>query len=269
MDDRLLSRLRCPGCQKPLLLKDQVLVCSACQKTYPLFRNIPLLLESTQINHIWMKYFDDQVEEKGDTIAANSYLTRSHFSWLQQAVLKVIGNIKNLMIIDVGCGTGHFSSALAKENFLVGLDLSLHMLLAAQKKGFQPIQASATALPLACNSFDLVLANSIIQCIACAEKFLTELVRVCAPGGRIIISAFNSQNIFLRLFRYLELTPRPPLFFHPLKKIIDLLTKQGVQNLKIYLLFYPLRFKKEVNKFKAVPTSWLYLASSFVIEAKK
>lgn len=269
MDDRLLSRLRCPGCQNPLFLKDQVLICSACQKTYSLFRNIPLLLEPTETNDIWMKYFDDQVEEKGDTIAANSYLTRGHFSWLQQAVLEVIGNIKNLMIIDVGCGTGHFSFALAKENFLVGLDLSLQMLLAAQKKGFQPIQASASSLPLASNSFDLVLANSIIQCIACAEKFISELVRVCAPGGRIVISAFNSQNIFLRLFRYLEITPRPPLFLHPLKKIIDLLAKLGAPTLKIDLLFYPLKFKKEINNFKARSKSWLYLASSFVIEAKK
>lgn len=208
---------------------------------------------------MWEKYFDDQIEEKGDSIAANSYLNQSHFRRLQQAVLKAVGDIRDLTIIDVGCGTGHFSLALTAHNFLVGLDLSLKMLIAAQAKGFYPVQASATALPLVRNSFDLVLANSIIQCIADAEKFLAELVRICVPGGRIIISAFNSQNIFYRIFRYLESTKRPPLFLHPLERIINILSGQGARILKIYLLFYPLNFKKEAINFKTFSKSFLYL----------
>lgn len=269
MDERLLARLRCPNCHHSLSFKDQILLCSGCQRTYSLYKNIPQFLEPTKNNCRWEKYFNNQIEEKGDTIAANSYLNQSHFRLLQQAVSKVVGDIKNLTIIDLGCGTGHFSSALAAHNFLVGLDLSLKMLIAAQAKGFQPVQASASKLPLADNSFDLVLANSLIQCLADAEKFLAELVRICAPGGRIIISAFNSQNLFFRLFRYLELTKRPPLFLHPLKKIINLLASQDTQILTIYLLFYPLKFKKEVINLRAFQKSLLYLASSFIVEVQK
>lgn len=269
MDERLLSRLRCPVCHSSLSLKDQIFVCLNCRQTYSLYKNIPQLLELTKTSSCWQKYFDDQIEDMGDTLAANSYLNQGHFRRLQRTVLKVVGDIKDLTIIDVGCGTGHFSFALTAQNFLVGLDFSLKMLIAAQAKGFQPVQASATGPPLADNSFDLVLANSVIQCIADAKKFLNELLRICIPGGRIIISAFNSQNIFFRIFRYLELTKRPPLFLHPLKRIINILSGQRARILRTYLLFYPLKFEKEVTNFKTIQQSFLYLASSFVIEVQK
>lgn len=269
MDERLLMRLRCPACHHSLSLKDQILVCSGCRKTYSLYKNIPRLLESTENNGCWENYFDNLIEKKGDTIAANSYLNQGHFRRLQQAVFKIAGNIKDLTIIDLGCGTGHFSFPLAVHNFLVGLDLSLKMLLAAQARGFQPVQASAAEPPLADNSFNLVLANSIIQCIADAEKFLTELVRLCSSGGRIIISTFNSQNIFFRIFRYFELTRRPRLFLHPLKRITSLMSRQETRILRIYLLFYPLKYEKEVINLKSLQKSFLYLASSFVVEVQK
>ncbi len=269
MDERLLSRLRCPLCHSSLSLKDQILMCSGCQETYSIYNKIPRLLKLTEIQSYWQNYFDERIEKKGDSLAANSYLNQGHFRLLQQTVLKVTGNIKDLMIIDVGCGTGHFSFPLVTDNYLVGLDLSHKMLQAAQAKGFHPIQASALEPPLADNSFDLVLANSIIQCLADAEKFLAELVRICIPRGRIIISAFNSQNIFFRILHHLEPERKPSLFLHPLKKIIKLLSKQKVGILGIYLLFYPLKFKKKFINFRKLQSIFLFLASSFVIEAKK
>jgi len=269
MDERLLNYLRCPGCHSPLILEGQSLFCSGCRKTYTFFKNIPQLFDQTAFKDNWQRYFEAQLREKGDSVAANSYLNQGHFRRLQQTVLETIGKTSDKAIVDVGCGTGHFTASLARQNILFGLDLSLEMLLVAEAKGFFPVQARATELPLADNAFDLVLANSLIQCLAEVRKLLTELVRVCSPGGRIIISGFNSQNIFLRAFRYLEITRRPPLFFHPLNKIIELLAEGGVQSLKIVLLFYPLKVRKEFINPRQIRPGYLYLASSFVLEAQK
>jgi len=269
MDEKLLNYLRCPGCHSPLINQGQSLLCSGCQRTYSLFRNIPQLLNQSALKDNWQKYFEAQLREKGDTVAANSYLNQGHFHRLQQTVLETIGQASHKVIVDVGCGTGHFTASLASQNILLGLDFSLEMLLRAEAKGFFPVQARATELPLADNSFDLVLANSIIQCLPDVGKFLAELVRVCSPGGRIIISGFNSQNIFLRAWRHLEITRRPPLFFHPLNRIIEILTIFGAQTLKVRLLFYPLRTRKEFAHPRGISPGCLYLASSFVLEARK
>jgi len=269
MDEKLLNYLRCPGCHSPFIFEGQSLFCSGCQQTYSFFKNIPQLLNQSALNDSWQRYFEAQIREKGDSVAANSYLNQGHFRRLQQTVLETIGKTSDKVIVDVGCGTGHFTASLASQNILLGLDLSLEMLLAAESKGFFPVQARATELPLADNAFDLVLANSVIQCLPDARKFLAELVRVSNEGGRIIISGFNSQNIFLRTWQHLEITRRPPLFFHPLNRIIEILADSGAQTLKVRLLFYPLRTRKEFFHPRRFRPACLYMASSFVLEARK
>jgi ubiquinone/menaquinone biosynthesis C-methylase UbiE len=269
MDEKLLNYLRCPGCHSPFIFEGQNLVCSGCRQTYSFFKNIPQLLDQSALKDSWQRYFEAQIREKGDSVAANSYLNQGHFRRLQQTVLETIGKMSDKVIVDVGCGTGHFTSSLASQNILLGLDLSLEMLLAAEAKGFFPVQARATELPLADNAFDLVMANSVIQCLPDARKFLTELVRVSNEGGRIIISGFNSQNIFLRAWQHLEITRRPPLFFHPLNRIIEILADSGAQTLKVRLLFYPLRTRKDFFHPQRFRPACLYLASSFVLEARK
>jgi len=269
MDEKLLKYLRCPGCHSPLNFEGQSLFCSGCRKTYSFFKNIPQLLNKSAFEDKWQRYFEARLREKGDTVAANSYLNQGHFRRLQQTVLETIGETSDKIIVDVGCGTGHFTASLASQNILFGLDLSLEMLLVAEAKGLFPVQARATELPLADNAFDLVLANSLIQCVAEVRKLLSELVRVCSPGGRIIISGFNSQNIFLRVYRHLEIIGRPPLFFHPLSRIIDILSEFGAPSLKVLLLFYPFKIRKEFINPRLISPGCLYLASSFVLEARK
>ncbi|MCX7974796.1 MAG: methyltransferase domain-containing protein [Candidatus Aminicenantes bacterium] len=269
MEEKLLHRLRCPSCYHPLYYDGQILSCSACQQSYLFYKNIPLLSKQARIDRDWERFFNGQVKQKGDTIAANSYLNEHHFYLLQQAVLEMVGPVKNMNIIDIGCGTGHFSASLAKENLLVGLDLSLQMLMAAEAKGFYPIQASALELPLAENSFDLVLANSIIQCIHEIENFLAGLVRLCLPGGRIIISAFNCQNFFFKTFRQLKRNQSPRLFLYPLGKIVPTLAKFGARPSRITLLFYPFKLRKKILDFKFFEKAFLLVASSFVLEARK
>ncbi len=269
MEERFLSLLRCPHCRGSLSLAAEALCCPECLRTYPLQENIPLFLNEAGKDNPWEKYFNEQAKEKGDSIAANSYLHEAHFRLLRQAFYELIGQVEGAVILDVGCGTGHFASSLAGQNFLVGLDVSLGMLKAAATKGFHPVLSQGGRWPVADDAFDLVLANSVLQCVAEAEMFLAEMSRACRPGGRLIISAFNCQNIGWQLIRHLVKRQHPRLFFHPISKVVGLLKEYGSELIKINLLFYPLPWRKQFKRLGRFSRGVIPVASSFVLEAKK
>ena len=44
IDEKLLSLLACPACQGDVRLQDKKIVCTRCQKSYPIVDGIPVLL---------------------------------------------------------------------------------------------------------------------------------------------------------------------------------------------------------------------------------
>jgi len=44
IDEALLALLACPACQGPVKLQDQKIVCTCCQREYPIVDGIPVLL---------------------------------------------------------------------------------------------------------------------------------------------------------------------------------------------------------------------------------
>ncbi|ALM52920.1 malonyl-ACP O-methyltransferase BioC [Halomonas huangheensis] len=98
-------------------------------------------------------------------------------------------------IVDIGCGPGDLTCALADhfpEAQLLGVDLSAAMLDAARQLSQQPrltwLCADATQLPLANASQDLVVSNLAIQWCPDLTATLRELRRVMRPGGRAVIN---------------------------------------------------------------------------------
>ncbi len=106
-------------------------------------------------------------------------------------------------VLDVGCGPGRHSHALAeREIAVVGIDLSWRFVsLAAATSGGSYAQADARLLPVRAGSFDAALS-------LCQGGFgllggpgsgvdedldvLREMVAAVRPGGRIVLSAFSS-----------------------------------------------------------------------------
>ena len=97
--------------------------------------------------------------------------------------------------LDIGCGGGHLSFALAPHLArIVALDPSPGMLAAvsqaAASKGLRHIevqQASAESLPLGDGSFDLVCTRYSAHHWTRLEKAAQELARVLAPGAHALI----------------------------------------------------------------------------------
>lgn len=96
--------------------------------------------------------------------------------------------------LDIGCGTGRSTHALAKFcSFVVGIDPSIEMLREAQaQQSITYMNASGEKLPIADNSIDTVSMAGSLNYID--RKLLAwELNRVCCPDAEIVVYDFEVE----------------------------------------------------------------------------
>jgi ubiquinone/menaquinone biosynthesis C-methylase UbiE len=93
-------------------------------------------------------------------------------------------------LLDVGCGTGHDTRALATaagpEGVAIGIDASAVMLKAARTRGGSYLQADARILPYDGGAFDGTRIDRVLQHVAGPGEAVGELVRVTRSGGRMV-----------------------------------------------------------------------------------
>jgi ubiquinone/menaquinone biosynthesis C-methylase UbiE len=104
-----------------------------------------------------------------------------------------IGNAK--VIVDVGCGEGAFSRALAYEGRLV-IALDIEKRLLREIENIEKVCADAHHLPLRDGSVDYVLCLSLLEHLENPAKCVEELYRVLKYGGTAIIQLPNLQYPF-------------------------------------------------------------------------
>lgn len=113
-------------------------------------------------------------------------------------------------ILDVGCGSGEYTKILSNLGNTIASDISFIQCERLKKLGFKCIQADALHLPLKSNSFDLILANQVVEHIEDPISFAKELIRVCKVSGRILITTPNrfspTRIIQLTFKNYLDET---------------------------------------------------------------
>ncbi|MEM6366576.1 MAG: class I SAM-dependent methyltransferase [Planctomycetota bacterium] len=105
-------------------------------------------------------------------------------------------------VLEIGVGTGLSLASYPKNIELTGIDLSESMLAEAQAMidqnnwghvSVQPMDAEN--LSFEDNQFDVVTAFHTVSVVADPAKMMREIVRVCRPGGQIlIINHFRSGN---------------------------------------------------------------------------
>ncbi len=108
-------------------------------------------------------------------------------------------------VLEVGVGTGISLDAYTPYVHVVGVDPSAKMLAQAMKKvrenGWTHVelrQGDALNLEFPDSSFDYVCTFHVITVVPDPVKMMREMVRVCKPGGRIvIINHFASANPIL------------------------------------------------------------------------
>ena len=97
-------------------------------------------------------------------------------------------------ILEVGVGTGINASLYPRNCHVTGIDFSAKMLDKARervaKKGVTNVtlgEMDAANLTFADGSFDIVYAPYVISVVSDPLRVVSEMHRVCRPGGKIVI----------------------------------------------------------------------------------
>jgi demethylmenaquinone methyltransferase/2-methoxy-6-polyprenyl-1,4-benzoquinol methylase len=109
-------------------------------------------------------------------------------------------------LLDVGGGTGRVAGALAEHvRQLVLVDVSAGMLRqATTKNGLQPANAVAEQLPFPDGAFDRILMVDALHHVADQKRTAAELMRVLAPGGRLVVEEPDLAHISVKLVALAE-----------------------------------------------------------------
>ncbi|MEO5666473.1 MAG: bifunctional 2-polyprenyl-6-hydroxyphenol methylase/3-demethylubiquinol 3-O-methyltransferase UbiG [Bdellovibrionota bacterium] len=134
-----------------------------------------------------------------DPVALLRAESRIRNPWVLETIQKEWGSIRP-QVLDVGCGGGFLSNALAQAGMNVtGVDLSEESLQVAKKydatKSVNYIVADAYALPHADSSFDVVCAMDFLEHVDDPARAIREMSRVLRPKGLLFFHTFNRNWI--------------------------------------------------------------------------
>lgn len=103
------------------------------------------------------------------------------------------------VILDVGCGTGVFTTnILGFGTRVTGLDISYPMLMRAELKAkgypFRAVAADMRFLPFIDECFDRVVSMTAIEFIADGQAAVEDMFRVTKKGGVVVVTTLNSLS---------------------------------------------------------------------------
>jgi ubiquinone/menaquinone biosynthesis C-methylase UbiE len=149
-------------------------------------------------------------------------------------------------LLEVGCGTGHWSAFFAERGFRVtGLDISHRMIEAARGKAIRNAvfrQADAAAIPFPSGAFDVAAAITLLEFVPDPREVLDEMARCVRGGGCIVVGVLNrwSYQGIVRKIR------QAPLFrsakFFSVRSLRRLLSEYGRAQVRSAACFLPRRW---------------------------
>lgn len=139
------------------------------------------------------------------------------------SLLRLSGVGADDAVLDIGCGPGIVACAFAdKARHVTGLDLAPAMLERARARQAEHsltnmtwIHGDVSALPFPDNSFSIVVTRYTFHHFLSPASVLAEMVRVCRPGGRIVVSDATPPAAKLSAYDHFE-TLRDPSHAHAL-----------------------------------------------------
>jgi ubiquinone/menaquinone biosynthesis C-methylase UbiE len=134
-----------------------------------------------------------------------------------EQTLQLLGEVRGLCVLDLGCGAGENTLAFAKQGAVAsGIDISAQQIAAARRTASQwqtPAHFTvgpAERLPdYADGSCDLLFSVGLVPYIESIQSCLAEWRRVLRPAGRLVISMDHPLRTCFYDAENDELTPYP------------------------------------------------------------
>lgn len=198
------------------------------------------------------KSYEEYWRDGGQTVGPYVYFK-------QDLLKKLVGSGKR--VLDVGCGDGLTSSAIASENEVYGVDVSDTALARARERGLKTEKSNLDdGLPETGDVFDFVLLLDILEHVHDPERLLDSVVSVLGGSAVLIVSVPNTMNLLSRLFflsgRYVDVMDKSHkdgrLFSEHLhvfsKSRLEALLESRKLNVTSRHYYFPSEFNEELYK---------------------
>lgn len=157
-------------------------------------------------------------------------------------------------VLDVACGAGQIAIPAARAGARVtGIDIATNSIeqarARARAEGLEVRfdEGDAETLPYEDASFDIVVSLIGAMFAPQPDKVAAELVRVCRPGGRIVMANWTPEGFVGQMFKTIGKHVPPPPFLEPPVKWGDETTVRerlsaGIADLQLEKRLYPFQY---------------------------
>ena len=159
---------------------------------------VTAITESAVNNELYDTLGDRWYHADDDPVALLRAESRLRNPWLAAKLRERFADRapSDIAVLDVGCGAGFLSNALASDGFrVVGLDLSVESLEVARRfdatRSVRHVRGDAAGLPFASASFDAICMMDVLEHVEDPAAVIAEAARALRPGGVIFFHTFN------------------------------------------------------------------------------
>ena len=231
---------QCPLCQSPLQLIEKSLRCDN-NHTFDYAKEGYVNLLPVQ---------NKNSKQPGDNLdmvqARRAFLSTGHYQFLQQAIATLVAELSPKNVIDLGCGEGFYTHAIANkcQGKVYGVDISKSAIKYAAKRyeNCQFSVASISQAPFADYQSDVLI--SIF-----APLFEQELTRLLSNNGSLIVASpgpWHLKELKQKIYREVNAhTPvtAPQNFTLIQQNLIEQKVKLGIEDVKNLITMTPFAWK--------------------------
>ena len=201
----VLNLLQCPACGSALTAKADEkkeaeivsgsLTCAGCAKVFPIVQSVPRFVESDAYTEAFSFEWNVHRTTQVDSVTGKKD-SEDRFAMSLPFPLE---QLKDKVVLDVGCGTGRFAEiALKYGATVVGVDLSLAVNAAYTNIGTHPrmniLQADVFKLPLKRAQFDLIYSLGVLHHTPNCRLAFEQLPQYLKPNGIVTITVYTDRN---------------------------------------------------------------------------